>query len=211
LPSAAGFVDPLLSTGFPLTLLGVGRLARILEDTLAGRQLELALNEYSRQTLAELDATEQVIGALYASMDDPETFNALTLLYFAAATWSETVRRLHHPERAAGFLLRDDPQFGPATREICTRVLAMRRRDEWNETSRNEIIREVQETIRPFDVAGLTSQSRRNWYPVQIDDLLRAHGRLGVSADRVKQMLRECGALVDECRADDRALSISGP
>jgi hypothetical protein len=87
----------------------------------------------------------------------------------------------------------------------------MRRRDEWNETSRNEIIREVQETIRPFDVAGLTSQSRRNWYPVQIDDLLRAHGRLGVSADRVKQMLRECGALVDECRADDRALSISGP
>ena len=28
LPSAAGFVDPLLSTGFPLTLLGIERLAR---------------------------------------------------------------------------------------------------------------------------------------------------------------------------------------
>jgi len=34
LPSAAGFVDPLLSTGFPVTLLGVGRLAKILENDL---------------------------------------------------------------------------------------------------------------------------------------------------------------------------------
>ena len=31
LPSAAGFVDPLMSTGFPLALLGVARLANILE------------------------------------------------------------------------------------------------------------------------------------------------------------------------------------
>ena len=31
LPSAAGFVDPLLSTGFPLTLLGVSRLSEIIE------------------------------------------------------------------------------------------------------------------------------------------------------------------------------------
>jgi FADH2 O2-dependent halogenase len=32
LPSAAGFTDPLLSTGFPLALLGVERLARILDE-----------------------------------------------------------------------------------------------------------------------------------------------------------------------------------
>lgn len=31
LPSAAGFVDPLLSTGFPLALLGISRLAEILK------------------------------------------------------------------------------------------------------------------------------------------------------------------------------------
>jgi tetracycline 7-halogenase / FADH2 O2-dependent halogenase len=31
LPSAAGFVDPLLSTGIPLTLLGVSRIAEIIE------------------------------------------------------------------------------------------------------------------------------------------------------------------------------------
>ena len=31
LPSAAGVIDPLLSTGFPLTLLGIGRLLDVLE------------------------------------------------------------------------------------------------------------------------------------------------------------------------------------
>jgi hypothetical protein len=33
LPSAAAFVDPLLSTGFPLALLGILRLARIVEGS----------------------------------------------------------------------------------------------------------------------------------------------------------------------------------
>src|SRR5436309_11373681 len=34
LPSAAGIVDPLLSTGFPLALLGIGRLAEVFEGDL---------------------------------------------------------------------------------------------------------------------------------------------------------------------------------
>src|SRR5206468_943554 len=37
LPSAAGFIDPLLSTGFPLTLFGVDRLARAIGTTAACR------------------------------------------------------------------------------------------------------------------------------------------------------------------------------
>ena len=36
LPSAAGVIDPLLSTGFPLTLLGIGRLVDLLERTWTG-------------------------------------------------------------------------------------------------------------------------------------------------------------------------------
>ena len=38
LPSAAGFVDPLLSTGFPLTLLGVTRVAEIIEERVGQRE-----------------------------------------------------------------------------------------------------------------------------------------------------------------------------
>src|SRR5207244_9906413 len=32
LPSAAAFIDPLFSTGFPLSLLGIQRIGQILED-----------------------------------------------------------------------------------------------------------------------------------------------------------------------------------
>ena len=43
LPSAAGVIDPLLSTGFPLTLLGILRLVDLLERTSPGRERDAAL------------------------------------------------------------------------------------------------------------------------------------------------------------------------
>ena len=100
LPSAAGVIDPLLSTGFPLTLLGLLRLLDLLERSPAGPEREAALREYERTTLAELDATEQLVAALYETMTDPPLFKRLSLLYFAAASFSETVQTPRPP--AAG-------------------------------------------------------------------------------------------------------------
>src|SRR5436190_6818461 len=97
LPSAAGVVDPLLSTGFPLTLLGIERLAGILEAGLDSSRLEERLNDYARQTLQELDVAAKLVSALYSSMCDFPLFSALSLLYFAAASFTETARRLHRP------------------------------------------------------------------------------------------------------------------
>src|SRR6185503_18263906 len=87
LPSAAGFVDPLLSTGFPLTLLGVTRLASALEMEWNSPRLAEVLACYSSQTLRELDVTAALVGALYARMDDFKVFAGLTQLYFAAASF----------------------------------------------------------------------------------------------------------------------------
>ena len=112
LPSAAGVIDPLLSTGFPLTLLGILRLVDLLERTSAGPERDAALADYERTTLAELDATERLVAALYATMDDPPLFKRLSLLYFAAASFSEAARRLGRPELAPGFLLCAHPAFG---------------------------------------------------------------------------------------------------
>src|SRR5262249_55772184 len=77
LPSAAGVIDPLLSTGFPLNLLGLGRLLEILERD-SPRDRPLAA--YARHTLDELDATERLVGALYAVMADFELFKRMTRL-----------------------------------------------------------------------------------------------------------------------------------
>ena len=124
LPYAAGFVDPMLSTGFPLTLLGISRLAEALEAGWGSPDLGGRLAEYERRTLSERDAAALLVAALYRNFDDFDLFRRLSLLYFAAASWSETARRLGRPEKAASFLLNEDPAFGTALRECCRRALA---------------------------------------------------------------------------------------
>ena len=112
LPSAAGVIDPLLSTGFPLTLLGIARLLDVLETTAPGAERQAALATYARTTQQELDVTEQLVAALYSCMADPALFKRLSLLYFAAASYSETVRRFGAAPSGPGL----SPERAPAVR-----------------------------------------------------------------------------------------------
>jgi tetracycline 7-halogenase / FADH2 O2-dependent halogenase len=188
LPSAAGVIDPLLSTGFPLTLLGIGRLLQILERFGDGSERDGALHEYARITNAELDATEQLVAALYATMNDAGLFKRLSLMYFAAASYSEAVRRLGHPERAPGFLLHAHPEFGPEVR-ACASLACTPSID----TERDALIRRIDRAIAPFDTAGLLDQSRKSWYPVLADDLMAGSAKLGATAAETYRLLERCG------------------
>ena len=167
LPSAAGVIDPLLSTGFPLTLLGIGRLVDGLERTWGGAGRRDMLDQYARQTQRELDDTERLVGALYSSMRDFELFKRLTRLYFAAASFSETARRLDRAGLAPGFLLGDHPTFGPELRSIAAMAL-----DGPADRPRADLLDRIDRAIEPFDIAGLGDNTRRDWYPVLADDLL---------------------------------------
>jgi FADH2 O2-dependent halogenase len=69
LPSAAGFVDPLLSTGFALTLTGIERLAQIIHKHRDSADLAARLQGYVQETESDLLAASRLIGALYATMD----------------------------------------------------------------------------------------------------------------------------------------------
>jgi FADH2 O2-dependent halogenase len=188
LPSAAGVIDPLLSTGFPLTLLGLSRLLEVLETTAPGAEREAALNRYAETTQRELDITEQLVGALYACMADPPLFKRLSLLYFAAASYSETVRRLGRPQLAPGFLLNAHPRFGAELRE-CAAAAAVAPRGE----PRAALFDRIDRAIDPFDTAGLLDRSRRDWYPVLAADLIRSAAKLEASADDVNRLLVRCG------------------
>ncbi len=188
LPSAAGFVDPLLSTGFPLTLMGVARLAQIIGEDLGTPRLAAGLDEYARQTAAELYTTEHLVAALYANMRDFEVFAALSLLYFAAASFSETVRRLGQPERARSFLLADDPKFGPRLHACCARALRPMK-----EPERAALLRDIAQTLEPLNVTGLARSERRNWYPASAEDLLAAAPKLGVERAAIEALLLRCG------------------
>ncbi|HMJ89124.1 MAG TPA: tryptophan 7-halogenase, partial [Candidatus Acidoferrum sp.] len=189
LPSAAGFVDPLLSTGFPLTLLGVERLARILETKWQREDFADELFQYSMQTTIEIVTTERLIAALYASMRDFELFRALTLLYFAAASFTETARRLGKPSLAGNtFLLGEHPVFGPRFR-YCIDVALKQPTGE----QRDDLLRKIQQTIDPVNVTGLGGADRRHWYPAAGADLFANAGKLGSTPTEIEAMLRRCG------------------
>ncbi|MBI3417254.1 MAG: FAD-dependent oxidoreductase, partial [Verrucomicrobia bacterium] len=136
LPSAAGFVDPLLSTGFPLTLLGVTRLAEAIEQEWETPRFAARLDDYVKRTARELLAAELLVAALYASMNDFAIFAPLTLLYFAAASFSETARRLQRPQLASSFLLHDHPTFGHELQSCCRYVLTGPAGAAWSDSER---------------------------------------------------------------------------
>lgn len=188
LPSAAGFVDPLLSTGFPLTLLGVDRLARAIESDWDSPRFTVRLQTYAADTDAELVATGRLIGSLYANMRDFSVFVSLSLLYFAVASFSETARRLKKPHLAQSFLLHDHPSFGPAFIRICNRARMIRSKEESNQLSRD-----ILQAIEPFNVMGLGNSKYRNWYPINVQDLFDSAAKVESCEREISGMLRSCG------------------
>ena len=184
LPSAAAFVDPLLSTGFPLTLLGIQRLGRAFRN---GPPSARALHCYGKQTLADLAIVEALVSALFARMDDFGAFTALTMLYFAAASFSESARRLHRAELAPGFLLRRHDGFSTGLLEICS--LAR------NGHSSEDLVRRIEQLVDPFNVIGLFQTRRRNWYPVDFTDLYRTSAKLDATPADIDAFLAKAGLL----------------
>jgi tetracycline 7-halogenase / FADH2 O2-dependent halogenase len=180
LPGAVGFLDPLLSTGFPLTLLGVQRLAPWLTGH---ADAPASLAGYAAETRADLAAAAALLAALHGALDCFDTFRELVRLYLAAASYTETMRRLGRPERAPGFLLRGDAEI--SRRFARCRELAARRDP--------ALPAAVREAIAPVNVAGLDDPARRHWYPCAARDLLAAGPRLGVAEAELRAMLRRAG------------------
>jgi FADH2 O2-dependent halogenase len=183
LPSAAGFVDPLLSTGFALTLTGIEHLAKIIAKHRDADDLAAQLQSYAKETDGNLMAASRLIGALYANMGDFSAFTALSLLYFSAVSFTETAHRLDKPELAPGFLLHRHPSFGPASRALLERAY---KPDE-------EFAKEVQRLIEPFNVGGFGDPTRHNSYSVRAEDLLDARHKLGASREELVGMLERSG------------------
>jgi FADH2 O2-dependent halogenase len=159
LPSAAAFVDPLLSTGFPLALLGIHRLAEALENDFGTPRFDPRLAAYGVLTLEEADRSARLVAALYSAFGDFPLFVELSKLYFAAAHFSESARRAGRPELAGTFLCGSHPEFGPALDACCRAALAPR-----DAASRERLRADVARAVQLVDLAGLLDTSRRNWF-----------------------------------------------
>jgi FADH2 O2-dependent halogenase len=195
LPSAAGFVDPLFSTGIPLTLLGIERLAAGLAELIhqspstnrqpIKNQESRITNEYPALTLADLDHVAAFVGGCYAAFPRFDQFTAYSMIYFAAASYSEMARRVDAPSRPRRFLCADHPTFGEATRRLSPAGPQGRTRPTY--------FQEIAAASAPLNIAGLCDASKANWYGVDLQDTIRGAARLGVSETAVREMLERSG------------------
>ena len=178
LPSAAGFVDPLFSTGIPLTLLGIERLARALE-TEAPLKAEAPSTgasyvECADLTLADVDHTARFVAGCYAAFPRFEQFTAYSMFYFAAASFAEMSRRLGVPSAEPRFLAADRTSFADALVGLSPQSRAFDDR----------YAAGVARAIEPLNIAGLCDAAKRNWYPVDLQDTVRGAAKLGVTAEQ---------------------------
>ena len=175
LPSAAGFVDPLLSTGFALTLMGIERLGRILDRYFEADELAGQLQGYAEQTDGELLAASRLIGALYATMGNFPAFTAGLCCILLRLV----LQRRHTVGKApvsSGFLLREHASFGPASRRLLERAHGLRGVEDTRGFA-DEVLR----VIAPFNVGRFGDPGHGNCYPVCAEDLLQAGSKLGVA------------------------------
>lgn len=192
LPSAAGIVDPLLSTGFPLTLLGVQRVARALAEDWGTPRLTERFSMYADRSARELETTSRLVGALYDAFGDWERFTALTFLYFAAASFAESARRLGNAAIAGdGFLLSGHATFADALGK-CLQLATVYREDR-SAPRRQELLSAIRRAIAPVNVAGLDNPARHNWYAAEAGDLFANAAKLGATEPAIQAMLTRCG------------------
>ena len=177
LPSAAAFIDPLFSTGIPMTLLGIERIAGALDT----RGLKPALHDsqYGDVTLAEADHTARFIAGCYAAFPRFEAFTAYSMFYFAAASFSEMQRRLT-PERASGgFLRAADAAYTSSLRALSPDACV----------PGIDYFDRVARATGSINIAGLCNRARNNWYPVDLEDTVRAAEKLGLSREDARAAL----------------------
>jgi len=183
LPSAAAFVDPLFGPGMPMSALGVERLGRLLEENPGDRELNERLREYGRTTLMEADHTADFVAGCYAAFPRFELFTSLSMVYFAAASYCEMARRLGRNHLAQRFLAVDHPDFANATGRL-SQVLRH------NQCFDSPLFAsQVKQQIDCLNVAGLCDQGKRNWYDIDLKDVIICAEKLETTSEEMRRFL----------------------
>jgi len=205
LPSAAAFVDPLFSTGFPLTLLGVERLAWLLDsgaffdaprEMPSGRRpsgAPASLEEYNDMTLAEADHTARFIAGCYAGFPRFGAFVDYSMFYFAAASYAEMARRVSPDGAAAGFLRVRDAAFASALRDSSPACLGGDGADDDAGDDERRAGARIAAAVDRVNIAGLCQPGKRNWYRAEAEDAIAGAAKLGVAPEDVAAALMAAG------------------
>ena len=157
LPNTAAFLDPLHSTGNAFTLVGIERLMGILERSWQRPQLAEELKRYDEIVQTEIEFLDGIVSGSFAGFREFERMVALSMFYFATATWSEGERRAGRAVRGSAFLSADHPELKSALARAARDVADM-------SISTPEFTARVRAAIAPFNRVGLFDAVKQNLY-----------------------------------------------
>ena len=189
LPHAFAFLSPLFSTGIAWSLLGVERLALVLESP---SRIEAGLARYERLLQTEVNHLQRLIEGAYRARHDFRLFCAHSYLYFAAVSFAESSQRLctapDEVEQWAwdGIAGATDPVMQRAVAEA---TALLDHPGTAGPSLAAEYLGAVRRLIAPRNVAGLADPARRGLHPVDLEALVEHAHLLGLTPGLVRERL----------------------
>lgn len=163
LPSTAGFIDPLHSTGIAQTMCGIERLIGTLEMHWGRQSLAPELQLYEASLRDEFDLIDRIVSMGYASRQTFQLFAAVSMLYFAAATTFERRRQAGELNPGAAFLCADDIQLGEVVQTIERQLLRVLK-GPCSEAEIESFEHAAAAALQPFNHVGLFDPGAQNMY-----------------------------------------------
>lgn len=174
LPGAAGFVDPLHSSGIAHTMVSIERLAMAFEDLPLGMFPDESFSElYELSLRREIRWIDSQVAACYRSMSNFECFTLASMLYFVSAVHFERVRgnalpqasRSREPQAWPDFLSANDRELVEAVeraRELILEASALQR--SLTGLEREKLLADLRKVLAEVNHAGLLDPSVHPYY-----------------------------------------------
>jgi FADH2 O2-dependent halogenase len=165
MPHAAYFFDPLFSAGIAHTMVGIQRLARVLEPSRSPAVLANQLASYERCLFREIEFLDWLVHGCYRTFGRFELLAAYSMYYFTGAHQSETHRRRGVDLAQEGFLFSHQPEFRAAVKNAHAALAALPEDVPPSPQFVEDFERQVGKDIRPFNQGGFCDPAKNNMYP----------------------------------------------
>ncbi len=182
LPHGYAFSDPMFSTGIAWSLLAVERLTETLSlASVENDSIQEQLHRYAALLRTEADHISALCAGARRYYGDFDRFVEWARLYFVAASYCEARQRLLNPPQACweGFLGSTDDLLGGLYHRAAERF----------GFDLQTIRRRLSDELRDRDFGGFLAADQRRSMDVDIEALLQAAPKLGLSSDWIRQRL----------------------